>query len=465
MKMLNGSALKIGDVILTTANRPISKGIRAASKSDISHAMICVQTHSVIDATSDGVQSHNTGRLFFEDACAVHVLRLIDPLPDAKMRLVIDYVRSCVGTEYSTKEAIQTVLGGKIQSTKKQFCSRLVARAYAYGGISIVDNKDYCTPEHIKKSALFRSVENSVLPVSQADMDAMQRIPSTPEKMIEATNNVLAGARKISKSIQSLNDLDSFLIEHPEHDEYFASLYKESGYLTVWAFEKKKNEWQYDLHEMKAMPAHDLDKRSYCEDLLNDPEGIRRFAVNLAGYTAYLSAYKLETFRLAHDLYAKLFSLHVQRVQVARDWLTLHATKPSRKATQPNKSERLEISPISELIVTSTSEWFALPELKLPSIKSQREKGSIYRLHNVGIFFIPNEQIEEAPEKAYTFGHKKILPTAVIDFKENIALYRLPLDLSQWVSTCVSMAQSGHNVFPCEVEFGRLNGRAYADLL
>ena len=37
--------------------------------------MIYVQDHSVIDATAEGVQARDTQRLFFEDECAIHVLR------------------------------------------------------------------------------------------------------------------------------------------------------------------------------------------------------------------------------------------------------------------------------------------------------------------------------------------------------------------------------------------------------
>jgi hypothetical protein len=75
MKRLKMSALLRGDIILTTTAAAVSKAIRWGTKSDISHAMICVQHGSVIDATSEGVHARNTQRLFFEDGCALHVLR------------------------------------------------------------------------------------------------------------------------------------------------------------------------------------------------------------------------------------------------------------------------------------------------------------------------------------------------------------------------------------------------------
>ena len=82
-RRLDVERLQAGDIILTTTNAPISRGIRLATRSDISHAMIYVQGHSVIDATDEGVHARNTQRLFFEADCAVHALRPKTPLtPD-----------------------------------------------------------------------------------------------------------------------------------------------------------------------------------------------------------------------------------------------------------------------------------------------------------------------------------------------------------------------------------------------
>ena len=76
MKKLDEASLKVSDIILTTTTAAVSKAIRLATRSDISHAMVYVQDHSVIDATGEGVQARNTQRLFFEDDCFVYALRL-----------------------------------------------------------------------------------------------------------------------------------------------------------------------------------------------------------------------------------------------------------------------------------------------------------------------------------------------------------------------------------------------------
>jgi hypothetical protein len=59
MKRLNDASLKLGDIVLTTTTAAVSKAIRAATRSDISHAMVYVEDRSVIDATAEGVQARN----------------------------------------------------------------------------------------------------------------------------------------------------------------------------------------------------------------------------------------------------------------------------------------------------------------------------------------------------------------------------------------------------------------------
>jgi hypothetical protein len=129
VKKLNELSPKVGDIILTTTTAAVGKVIRATTKSDISHAMIYVESHSVIDVTANGVQACNTRRLFFEDDCSVYVLRPRDDLPADNVKAVCTYVRAQVGTQYATKEAIRSAIGGARHWTCKQFCSRLVAQA------------------------------------------------------------------------------------------------------------------------------------------------------------------------------------------------------------------------------------------------------------------------------------------------------------------------------------------------
>src|ERR1700726_931216 len=146
MKRLKMSRLVRGDIILTTTTAAVSKAIRWGTKSDISHAMICVQHGSVIDATSDGVHARNMQRLFFDAECALHVFGPKAALSPDQIEQICRFVRERIGSEYSTREAVRAAIGGSNQWTRKQFCSRLVAQAYASAGIKLVDDPNYCAP-------------------------------------------------------------------------------------------------------------------------------------------------------------------------------------------------------------------------------------------------------------------------------------------------------------------------------
>jgi hypothetical protein len=72
------------------------------------------------------------------------------------------FVRQGIGSEYSTREAVRSVIGGSDQWTRKQFCSRLVAQAYASAGIKFDDDPNYCAPADLGRSVLLTTVPGAV---------------------------------------------------------------------------------------------------------------------------------------------------------------------------------------------------------------------------------------------------------------------------------------------------------------
>ena len=350
MKRLNESALQIGDIVLTTSTAKVSKSIRRFTRSDISHAMVYVETCSVIDATGEGVHARNTQRLFWDDQCAVHVLRLAEGLTDFQSRHIVDYVRGRIGTQYSRIEAVRSVLGRGRSWSRKQFCSRLVAQAYASADVDLVANAHYCSPQHLKKSARLIEVQDAIQRVTDHPAHVEADTAGTPQRMRDATNALLKGARAKNQQIQDLNDIDRHLMASPGDDGYFVDLYRTSGYLTIWEAEFEENHWQYELPAMIAAPISDAVKRQYCESLVGDrEEGLVRFEVNRAGYTILAEEFSLETFGRLKSLYEKLVQLHQQRRQVATQWLSLHAVNPSPAPPMgPDRS-----------LIPHTEEWFA----------------------------------------------------------------------------------------------------------
>lgn len=339
-KRLNDAVLRPGDIVLTTTTAAVSKAIRVVTGSDISHAMVCVEDYSIIDATGEGVHARNTQRLFFEEGCSIYVLRLRDGISDAQLAAVRTYMRAHIGTQYSTKEAMLTVLGGARQWSKKQFCSRLVAQAFASAGIQLVPDPNFCSPANLKDSRLLTSVPGATVAVSAREAAWWEGNADVPQRMRDAINAVLGGARTRNPGIQTFDDLHSHLARHPEQDNDFCELLETSGYLSVWKIERDKNPWQYDLALMSTGPVDQVE--AYCWRVL-DNEGIgpNRYVVNRGGYLHFSRQYDLRFFRVMAELYEHLAELHRQRLDVAAEWLEAngHLARSAPSHLTPHTSE------------------------------------------------------------------------------------------------------------------------------
>jgi hypothetical protein len=346
MKRVKISALARGDIVLTTTTAKISKVIRFGTKSDISHAMICVQNASVIDATGEGVHARNVQRLFFNDDCALHVLRLKEPPTQAQIEQVCQFVRQAIGSQYSTLEAVRTVFGGSDQWTRKQFCSRLVAQAYDSAGINLVSDPNYCAPADLADSPLLGAVPNATEAVSETEAERWMAHRDLTGAMRDAINAVLEGARAKDERIQTFEDVVPHLINHPENDAYFADLLKSSGYLTAWQLNTERNRWQYEDSYMAELPFDEC--AEYCKGTLDEESGASRYLINRGAYRSLSFQYKLTSFALFFELYDLLASLHRQRVAVARRWLEANGL----------------IEPADDIVlVPHTPAWFASMEV------------------------------------------------------------------------------------------------------
>ncbi len=342
MKILRHELLKVGDVVLTTTPAFKSGVIRFATKSDISHAMLYVDTCSVIDATNEGVHARNTQRILFDDARSVHVLRLKQSLKPSDARGICEYVRHRIGTAYAKREAVQTVLGGSDVWSRKQFCSRLVAQAFASRGFGIVTDPNYCSPGDILRSNLLQEIGDCTRPATSEDIEFAKSVDLT-QAMRNATNAYIAGARRIVSDILDENDIDRHLLSHPEDDSHIHAALRASGYLGVWQMDVDQAPWHYDLELMEAISEED-GLKVYCRTTVaDDGEARYRLTQNARGYATLANQTGLSTFEELAALYAHLFKLHLTRLQVAAEWLAKH---------DPDASAPVVNMPHSE-------EWFA----------------------------------------------------------------------------------------------------------
>lgn len=252
-------------------------------------------------------------------------LRYKGTLAKETLNKITDYARAATGTEYSKAEAVAVVTGKFRKTTRRQFCSRLAAQAYDAGGIKLVADPDYCSPEDLRNSPEFVEVDDILLPATEEEKLFWKNRLDIPRLMAECTNKFLAAARKKSQNIHAVNDVHTHIMHHPEEDKYFRKALENSGYLTVWQKEYAKSPWHYDIDIMKHVGATTENGHEqltwYCRSTVEDADDGRRYEINSAEYALYARMTGSETLRLFANLYETLDRLHKQRVRVARQWL------------------------------------------------------------------------------------------------------------------------------------------------
>lgn len=333
MKRINIEILQQGDIVLTTSAAKVSELIRKATRSDISHAMICVAYASVMDSTGEGVQARNIQRLFYEEECAIYILRSKTPLSPIELDDVVNYARASTGTSYTRKEAaksIAPVIAGK--GGAKQFCSRMVARAYASAGIKLVKNTDFCTPDDLKNSELLMQIDNPWVVVEEEELEAIQRADDATEGMREKTNNLLRAVRALDSNVESLNDIDRLVIQRADLDESIANAFRSSGYIEHWKEELSRFPWRYDpvlITQFYHSLSDPKELLEYCQDTLRDDANgdFSHWEANARGYSELNGAYPRETFRLLSELYLQLSIAHQRRVKSAELLFSVYGGK------------------------------------------------------------------------------------------------------------------------------------------
>ncbi|MBN8214736.1 MAG: hypothetical protein J0M09_17570 [Xanthomonadales bacterium] len=330
MKRINYDILCVGDIVLTTSPAVKSKVIRGVTKSDISHAMICVSKTSLMDSTGEGVQARNPQKIFYPDDCAIHIRRLKEGLDSEVARSIISYVRQVTGTPYATAEVLRSVASPLSFGSSKQFCSRLVARAFSSAGISLCDNPDFCTPEDLKESQLLEEIIPAWIEVSNDEVAAIERSDATVG-MRKVTSDLLAAARAIFPKIESLSDITRTAIERPDLDDALADALVDSGYLDYWRTQEHLFPWRYDFNAMIsfAFESKQYDAISdYCRMTLQGEIAgeMDHWKKCLESYEQLCAVHQRRVLDLERGLYRNLVVQHGNRVEAAECWLRLGVT-------------------------------------------------------------------------------------------------------------------------------------------
>ncbi|WP_432463737.1 YiiX/YebB-like N1pC/P60 family cysteine hydrolase [Agarivorans sp. QJM3NY_33] len=305
MYLLNRERLKQGDIILTCSDKKPSKTIRTLTRSAYSHVILYVGESSYIHSDPEGVHSGNLQRMILEQPEYVQVVRVNDPQPIKK---AIEFARLQVGSSYSRLSAVNA--GAKFFSkleTKKQFCSRLVAKSYEYAGLALVANSDTCLPQDLADSQRVSVIKDCIYQASKEEIDfALSFNPIN--KQTEITNDILKSVRKImGNKIQSLADITSRLIKEPHFDQQVTEIYACSGYLDMWRYEKERNAWRYNANSFMELrlTKQEIIRRAYKE--LEVAESLLAlYKNNLEQYFYIKEQYKLKYAEQQFNLYRQL---------------------------------------------------------------------------------------------------------------------------------------------------------------
>ena len=307
--IIDRSKLERCDIILSSHTTFSSKGIRLATLGKYSHAAIYVGG-TTIEATIGGVFSKNIQRMLFEKENQVAVFRSKRPLSENEVDKICTYARAQTGSLYALPEAItiraRSIL--KIQETRKQFCSRLVAKAYEAAGYDLANLKNpaYCTPKMLGLCKSFYQVQGIVKQATEEEILSVESPDPNTEhqqhtfKWLNKVRHLVEGDPSINGiDIQSINDVNFFLLEYPQYDAKVSEFMKATDYLYSYNYDIKANSYRYNEHVFKLVIKNKPDALDFIEDHIEvEYEIFPIYSYALEGYILYLKQKKLMFFTL-----------------------------------------------------------------------------------------------------------------------------------------------------------------------
>ena len=250
------------------------------------------------------------------------VLRPCERITREQIVTAIEFARLQIGTQYTYKDAAfikpGRFLGSPIASNR-QFCSRLVAPAYATAGIKLVKNPIYCTPKEIGKSKFLNIVKDCLKEATEVEI-RFSESESPIQRQTEITNAIFVKVRELTgQDIQTFGQLIHYLLAHQQYDEEITRIIQDSGYLDMWQHELLTNGWRYDCDAFLSLDLSKVTLRSLAMEEMNEAEKLlaqyhfvyRQFmAIFPSGHLKYVAAHLV--------LYNQLIDMQTARFRVAQ---------------------------------------------------------------------------------------------------------------------------------------------------
>lgn len=321
MFLLDVQLIRAGDIILTSQDEKLSRAIRRATKSNFSHAILHVGHGSYIHSDGDGVHANNIQRLTFSSLDQVKILRLKYPKDEIYIPEICDFARSQIGKQYSVPEAMAAKILRKTSinlRSNRQFCSRLVAQSYSFGGINLVTNPDSCFPCDLENNKYVSEIAGCARPASKEELEfSTSESPLELQKKI--TNSFYEKARTVSgRDIQNEEQLIYWLMKDQSLDQPFTQYLEESGYLDLWKVDVAKNPWRYDQDKLLQ---ENISPNTVSFEISSAEKDIERFIKMREIYQNSYNSYRLKYFKTQSELYTTLIHLHTRRKDIMQSYL------------------------------------------------------------------------------------------------------------------------------------------------
>ncbi|PRN05311.1 hypothetical protein A0O30_08475 [Pseudomonas sp. LLC-1] len=356
--ILESSLLQPADIILTGDKSGISLSVRVATISRYSHAAIYVGD-TTIEATMAGVFSKNPQRLIFDRATDVLVLRSKRLLSKAEVELICSYAHSKVGSLYALREAITIKYKSllKHNHSNRQFCSRLVAKAYEHANFDLMNlrNPAFCTPKQLALCKAFEPVKCIIRPASEAEIEFAESADQSQENLrqlyewLDKTRILVTRNKELADrwDIQTLDDVTSLLMAHPEYDLQVSKYMQDSGYLEFYTSEVLQNPFRYKaellIHQLSQV--EDKNQAMY-EELKKEVKAFEIYESNQKNFVKLFKEKNLNFFKLNIQLYNNMLSAMLIRTLVVRDALVHYGSLAA--AEELESSVRIVESAVNE---------------------------------------------------------------------------------------------------------------------
>ena len=321
MYILDTDQLQLGDIILSRDSGDLSVRVRRLSKSDYSHAALVVSLHSCVESRLDGVHSDNIQRLGFEQADDALVLRLREPADLATLDRVMNYARDKVGTSYASGQEVRQSYGAGTagaKETNRQFCTRLITQAYAAGGITLVPNPDYCTPADVQHSGQLRVIPDCLRVATDAEVQLVEEAGSAlPTEQAGISGEFLRQVQHLTgHDLQTLTQLEQYLITDQTHDTAIAELFAASGYLEIGDRDKAQVPYFYDSAEFVKQGDEQWRYITASTHVYQEEVLLRGYLAAAKRYVHLAKAHKSRYFHLQATCMCRQSELSRQRYQV-----------------------------------------------------------------------------------------------------------------------------------------------------